>query len=171
MTIETNLMFEHRGWATMPNIADKEQEAALALSLLTPTKKNSAKCESKKLVRSVKKSKTKKSTTKKTKSNKIKIPVYDIIRHMTIPQPMAAEQLGVSISTLKRRYYELDWGRWPINSANGDENEKEFIASKNLSSQDKLKIENIINERNTDEAIIDPLTMKILNCTFQNIEV
>jgi hypothetical protein len=44
-------------------------------------------------------------TGKRPKKNKIKIPVYDIIRFMTLPQPVAAEKLGVSISTLKRRYY------------------------------------------------------------------
>lgn len=34
------------------------------------------------------------------KSSKIKLPIHGIIRTMTLPQPIAAKKLGVSISTL-----------------------------------------------------------------------
>lgn len=168
MTISTHLSFENSRWG---NIANIEQEAALALAELIPYKSTTQlPIVEDKHVRSVKNNKSKKGITKKAKANKIKIPVHDIIRYMTIPQPMAAEQLGVSISTLKRRYYELDWGRWPINSANGDENGEGFLTSKSLSSAEKLKIANIVNEKDVDEATVDPLTMKILQCVFQNEE-
>ncbi len=34
------------------------------------------------------------------KNTKIKLPIHSIIRTMTLPQPVAAKKLGVSISTL-----------------------------------------------------------------------
>lgn len=40
-----------------------------------------------------------------SKKNKIAIPVHDIVRLLTVPQPIAAKALNVSVSTLKRRYY------------------------------------------------------------------
>jgi hypothetical protein len=52
---------------------------------------------------------------RKTKKNKIIIPMGDMIRLLTLPQPIAAQKLKVSVSTLKRRYYELELGRWPAN--------------------------------------------------------
>lgn len=52
---------------------------------------------------------------RKTKKNKIIIPFRDMIRLLTLPQPIAAKKLKISVSTLKRRYYELDMGRWPAN--------------------------------------------------------
>ncbi len=52
---------------------------------------------------------------RKTKKNKIIIPFRDMIRLLTLPQPIAAKKLKISVSTLKRRYYELDMSRWPAN--------------------------------------------------------
>jgi hypothetical protein len=52
---------------------------------------------------------------RKTKKNKIIIPMKDMIRLFSMPQPVAAKKLNVSISTLKRRFYELDITRWPSN--------------------------------------------------------
>jgi len=52
---------------------------------------------------------------RKTKKNKIIIPMKDMIRLFSMPQPVAAKKLNVSISTLKRRFYELDISRWPSN--------------------------------------------------------
>jgi hypothetical protein len=52
---------------------------------------------------------------RKTKKNKIIIPMRDMIRLFSMPQPVAAKKLNVSISTLKRRFYELDITRWPSN--------------------------------------------------------
>ena len=52
---------------------------------------------------------------RKTKKNKIIIPMKDMIRLFSMPQPVAARKLNVSISTLKRRFYELDITRWPSN--------------------------------------------------------
>jgi len=52
---------------------------------------------------------------RKTKKNKIIIPMRDMIRLFSMPQQVAARKLNVSISTLKRRFYELDLPKWPAN--------------------------------------------------------
>jgi hypothetical protein len=52
---------------------------------------------------------------RKTKKNKIIISMNDMLRIFPLPQTIAAKKLGVSISTLKRRFYELDMIRWPAN--------------------------------------------------------
>jgi hypothetical protein len=135
--------------------SSKEQEAALALSSLSPTIKKVTKS-----------TRRKPSGIQKPKKNKIKIPMHDIIRYLTLPQPTAAEKLGVSISTLKRRYYELNLGRWPINSSNG-ENGEEFKQEQLLSHQEKVKLENIQNDREVDAKIVDSLTMKVLQVAFK----
>ncbi|KAL0490522.1 RKD3 [Acrasis kona] len=98
---------------------------------------------------------------------KIEIPVHDIVRYLTIPQPIAASKLSVSISTLKRRYYELGFGRWPINSSNGD-NGEEYLQSQNLPVNEKAQIKNIINKENVEmSAQVDVLTLRVLQCAFK----
>jgi len=57
----------------------------------------------------------KKKKKRKTKKNKIIIPMRDMIRLFSMPQQVAARKLNVSISTLKRRFYELDLPKWPAN--------------------------------------------------------
>jgi hypothetical protein len=107
---------------------------------------------------------------KKSKANKIKIPFHDIVRFLNVPQNIVAEKLGCSISTLKRRYYELQCGqRWPINSANSDTG-KEFLESLKLSNEEKSKIKTILNQHEVESDFVDPLTMKVLQCAFvQNL--
>ncbi|KAL0485944.1 hypothetical protein AKO1_001700 [Acrasis kona] len=133
--------------------ASKERAAAITLSSILPTQKG-IKC---------------KGITKRPsspKKSKISIPVHDIVRYLTLPQPLVADRLGVSISTLKRRYYELHFGRWPVNSSNGD-NGCDFLSSKQLSSADKTRMANLLNDRPAlDERTIDQLTLKVLQCAF-----
>ncbi len=50
---------------------------------------------------------------RKTKKNKIRIPLSEMIRYFAMPQHIAAKKLNVSVSTLKRRFYELCIHRWP----------------------------------------------------------
>ena len=50
---------------------------------------------------------------RKTKKNKIRIPLSEMIRYFAMPQHVAAKKLNVSVSTLKRRFYELCIHRWP----------------------------------------------------------
>lgn len=115
--------------------------------------------------------KTKKSKSNKTqhdKKNKIKIPICHIISLMTIPQRIAADLLGVSISTLKRRYYELEIGRWPVNSGNSIDEENVHEYRKNqIVRQLNPSLYDIINEKDYDANYIDPVTTKVLNCAFK----
>lgn len=92
------------------------------------------------------------------KKNKILIPECDIIRHMILPQPLAAEKLGVSISTLKRSYYEMTGHRkrWPVNapsSSCGDVYEKGDIRY-------------ILGREKENCKYLDNMTMTILDVTF-----
>jgi len=45
--------------------------------------------------------------------NTIQIPRSDMQKYFNCPQRLAAQKLGVSMSTLKRRFYQLKMGRWP----------------------------------------------------------
>ncbi len=74
--------------------------------------------------------------------------------------------MGVSISTLKRRYYALNYGRWPINSSNGEVVLEEYTKSKKMKAEDKLNIRNLVHKENNDPTTIDPLTAKVLQCAF-----
>jgi hypothetical protein len=108
---------------------------------------------------------TRNKEVKRPRSSKIKIPLHDIIRCMTIPQPKAALKLKCSLSTLKRRYYELDFGRWPVNETDVN-NVEEPVAI-----EDKMKIETILNDREIIPTRIDVITAKVLQCAFmQNIK-
>ncbi len=105
-----------------------------------------------------------KSNSFKREIPKRNISKVDIIRTMALPQKVAARLLNVSLSTLKRRYYELGWGRWPINSGNSEQANK-FI---NTISLKKDKISDILNESEIENVTeIEPLTMKILKCAFE----
>ncbi len=44
---------------------------------------------------------------------KKKLSKEEILKYIQYPQPDAARMLNVSVSTLKRRFYELGLGRWP----------------------------------------------------------
>src|SRR3989338_3125777 len=92
---------------------------------------------------------------KNKKSSYIKIPVHDIVRVMTLPQPIAAQTLGVSISTLKRRFYELQFGRWP---------NIELDAQSVPTQKPKKGLNALLNEHQDEEANIDNITMKVLHC-------
>jgi len=45
--------------------------------------------------------------------NTIQISRSDMQKYFNCPQRLAAQKLGVSVSTLKRRFYKLKMGRWP----------------------------------------------------------
>jgi hypothetical protein len=127
-----------------------EHNAALAIASLSPKKTH----------------KKRNAGISKPKKNKITIPIHDIVRFMTVPQPLVAKKLGVSISTLKRRYYELHFGRWPINSSNGDVSSEEYSREQMLTHQEKVQISNMVNEEAHDEKFIDPLSSKVLQLAF-----
>lgn len=76
--------------------------------------------------------------------------------HFIYPQPEAARRLGVSLSTLKRRFYECYGGtkRWPYNDW------KKIIK--------KRKISYILNAKEKPTTYIDPNTMFLLNKAFHS---
>jgi len=84
-----------------------------------------------------------------SKKNKIAIPVHDIVRFLTLPQPIAAKQLKISTSTLKRRYYELNIGqRWPANQLDAvslEECASKYEKERNLEPKEKAKLSHITN--------------------------
>ena len=45
--------------------------------------------------------------------NNIQISKPEMAKYFGCPQRLAAQKLGVSLSTLKRRFYQLGLGRWP----------------------------------------------------------
>jgi hypothetical protein len=131
---------------------------------------------------------------RKTKKNKIIIPMKDMIRLFSLPQTVAAKKLNVSISTLKRRFYELEMPKWPANHtlqefnlgdmnpvAANSEYHKEFVNSsitlkqnahyyllyKEPTSQEKADMGTIMNLYDTaHEKDIDPMTLAILHEAF-----
>ncbi|KAG2382289.1 hypothetical protein C9374_005491 [Naegleria lovaniensis] len=101
---------------------------------------------------------------KSKKKSKINIPVFELIRVMALPQTSAAQVLGVSLSTLKRRYYELGIGRWPGQIANDT---KEIEKATETSPEEKVKLSFLLNGEDIDARQIDQITWSILNFTFK----
>jgi hypothetical protein len=107
-----------------------------------------------------------------SKKNKISIPVHDIVRLLTVPQPIAAKALNVSVSTLKRRYYELSWGRWPANQMDAlslEESANRFEQEREMDPTQKARITHVTNLYNTHSCTaLDSLTYKVLQCAFKS---
>jgi hypothetical protein len=132
---------------------------------------------------------------RKVKKNKILIPVQDMIRLFSMPQPIAAVKLNVSISTLKRRFYELEMEKWPANHTleefhlgpknpvamssnyhNSHPHHQDFFKKnagfyslyKEPNSEEKMEVGTLLNAHDTaDEKHIDPMTSTILNEAFK----
>ncbi|EFC41902.1 predicted protein [Naegleria gruberi] len=97
------------------------------------------------------------------KKSKIKIPVFELIRVMALPQSTAANCLGVSLSTLKRRYYELGIGRWPGQCGSITQD-----IDLDVPTSEKSKLSYLLNDENLDSARdLDQVTLSILNFTFK----
>lgn len=94
--------------------------------------------------------------TQKTTTNKSKISISDreLREVFAYTQPEAARRLGVSLSTLKRRFYELagKGKRWP------------FHEMKKIEKKRSMKY--ILNETNQPEKMLDPYTLFVLSKTF-----
>merc|ERR1712130_820054 len=87
----------------------------------------------------------------------------DMKRLFQYPQPVAAKIMGVSVSTLKRRFYALNMGkRWPYYK----------ISSPKKSSPKRTKlaackkIGDILNKRDLPETYLDQSTLHVLNSAF-----
>lgn len=118
---------------------------------------------------------------RKTKRNKIDIPLNDLIRYMTLPQSVAAKKLNVSLSTLKRRYYELVMElegsnvnsnkiKWPSMPTNY--HEMASVTEEVVPAEQKTSLKYILNRYDAhDNTFVDTLSMTVLNFSFkQNSE-
>lgn len=104
---------------------------------------------------------------KKTRcEKKIKIPAHELVRMMMFPQPLAAEMLSVSISTLKRRYYEIGMKRWPITSASYDGRAMPVHDTSRI--KDKMAVSFLLNDSEEDSREVTGVTTKMLGCIFTN---
>lgn len=86
----------------------------------------------------------------------IEITKEDIEHLFKYPQPKAAQILGVSVSTLKRRFYEVTGGltRWPY-----------ATIKKNLK---KGTMKHILNPKDKPTTLLDPYTICTLKNAFKN---
>lgn len=93
---------------------------------------------------------TGKSSTEKKSTKKYTIAEEDIRKHFNCSQKQAASRLGVSVSTLKRRFYALGLGhKWPYPS------NKKQIKKRSLSYI--LNKKNVENEKHLDSNTLNHL--------------
>ncbi|EFC39882.1 predicted protein [Naegleria gruberi] len=85
-------------------------------------------------------------------STRITITKEDMSRYFNAPQVMAARLLNVSVSTLKRRFYEMYEGRWPY--------------QKMPTQERKKTIWYYINEEDEPEKNISDHSLRVLNLAF-----
>jgi len=84
--------------------------------------------------------------------NKIQITREEMSKYFHCPQRLAAQKLGVSLSTLKRRFYQLDIGRWPYQLTQDNR---------------KRSVWHMINETESKcEKELSPLTVQTLTRLF-----
>jgi hypothetical protein len=85
----------------------------------------------------------------------IHLEKHDIEQLFSFPQPEAAKKLGVSLSTLKRRFYETHGKiRWP------------YCAIKKQCKKRSLSY--VINAKNKPTKLLDPHTISILKKAFRS---
>ncbi|KAL0484607.1 hypothetical protein AKO1_003437 [Acrasis kona] len=95
---------------------------------------------------------------------RIHIPMHELIRHMNLPPSIAAYKLKVSVSTLKRRFWEVHEGKqWPIS-----ENDPRFRQHDEIHKQTrKGSLLSLLNSVNIEEKYIDEATECILDFAFR----
>jgi hypothetical protein len=85
-----------------------------------------------------------------------------------LSQPEAAKQLGISLSTLKRKFYEYELGRWPIsNRSTPSQDGNSQMGNFHSLFRHHLPIAALINEKDQAEKFIDSQTQLILNNAFK----
>jgi hypothetical protein len=94
---------------------------------------------------------------------KLVIPVETIIQNLVYPPSVAAENIGISISTLRRRFAEfrLEGHSWPITELEFENKRKDNREVNKGSLQD------VINSTSTDCCTLDSFTEIILKCAFK----
>ena len=111
-------------------------------------------------------------SSKLCKKSKISISVSDLIRVMPLPQTVAAQKLGVSLSTLKRRFYELGMGRWPgLATSCTQQHFTDHISEEShdsyTDSSVKGSLSYVLNGSDIDSTHLDQITLAVLNFTFK----
>ncbi|KAF0974633.1 hypothetical protein FDP41_006107 [Naegleria fowleri] len=122
--------------------------------------------------------KTSKVSSSYSSKSKISLKASDLIRVMALPQSMAAKELGVSLSTLKRRFYDLKMGRWPglanptgyshyCSSLTSDSTSVNSNDSSSSNLSRKAELSYIMNPTNLDESYLDQIALAVLNISFK----
>ncbi|KAG2373422.1 hypothetical protein C9374_012161 [Naegleria lovaniensis] len=121
---------------------------------------------------------------KGSSKSKISLSASDLIRVMALPQSMAAKELGVSLSTLKRRFYDLKMGRWPglanptgfshycssLASDSSSVHSNDALSSSSANHSRKAELSYIMNPTNLEESYLDQIALAVLNISFkQNV--
>jgi DNA-binding transcriptional regulator YiaG len=88
------------------------------------------------------------------KGGRKEITKEEIKKYFNVSQSKAAKLLGVSVSTLKRRFYSMDMGRWPYPG--------------NRYSARKRTISYICSPNNRPEKQLDPHTLHVLLRAFKS---
>jgi hypothetical protein len=109
----------------------------------------------------------------KVTTNKKDQPTTEALRKLTreemalyfkLPQPEAAKRLGVSLSSLKRRFYELYRNRME----GAGETKLRWPYSCYKKNVKKTKLKYILNPVNKPTKMLDPHTIHILKLSFQS---
>jgi predicted DNA-binding protein (UPF0251 family) len=112
---------------------------------------------------------------------RLNVPVKEILSVLHLTQPDAAKKLGISLTTLKRRFKEMNMGRWPINSQENslhdmNASKPAWPTSSSAAPQTSnvygfynkhLTSINLMNEKNQPETYIDVQTMAELTIAFK----
>ena len=132
-----------------------------------------------------------KKQSKAHKKNKILISIGEMIPLFPLPQVVASQKLNVSLSTLKRRFSELEMDKWPANYTIDEfqfgrrntvavrsqfhrvntkllkKNSGYYCMYKEPTMEQKGYLGTLLNEYDTaDEKHIDPMTRSILREAF-----
>lgn len=94
------------------------------------------------------------SKTNQSKRGRKEITKEEIKKYFNVSQSKAAKLLGVSVSTLKRRFYSMNMGRWPYP-------ENRYLAR-------KRSISYICSPNNRPEKQLDPHTLHVLLRAFKS---
>ncbi|KAL9653876.1 hypothetical protein ABK040_012936 [Willaertia magna] len=84
-------------------------------------------------------------SSKKRRRNYVGIDLDTMKPYFHLPQREAAKKLGISLSTLKRRYYELNLGKWPYSrkgnglGGNSDDERSDRDDNEEVEMQDSLE--------------------------------
>jgi hypothetical protein len=83
-----------------------------------------------------------------------------IIKNLVYPPSVASENLGISVSTLRRRFAEFNCGQaWPTSELHNFD--------KNIDQKNKGSLWAVVNDSPKDCCVVDNLTEVILACAFR----